>query len=285
MPLTVLKKFVNRGLRIGNLKLDTLTAEKLERDRLENMARRGYFSRPAFSVSDSFRLFSAEPLRAALEAYRADIEKMLQGAPPGRFDANNLFFLSPDVEILYCMVRLLSPARIVEVGSGNSTRVIRQAISDGKLETLHIAIDPKPRADIAGFVDRIHLSRFEDTDTKDLLEALGANDILFVDSSHEVRVANDVVKLFCETIPMLAKGVVVHIHDVWLPFDYPVYPEPYKTACPGWGEQYLLQVMLQPGRHEILWPGYYVQRLRPDLHHQFPFLKHGVAQSFWFRIA
>ena len=106
-------------------------------------------------------------------------------------------------------------------------------------------------------------------------------DILFIDSSHEVRVANDVAKLFCVTIPSLAPGVVIHVHDIFLPFDY---PEPLCTDYSCWGEQYMLQMLLQGCARKVLWPGYYVQRMRPELCTHLPFVANGRAQSFWFEI-
>lgn len=203
----------------------------------------------------------------------------MQGAPPALYDSTNTFYNTPDAEILYLMVRKLQPKRIVEIGSGNSTRIIRQAIADGKLDVRHVAVDPEPRADIAGLTDRVLHQRFEETDVTDELRALEADDILFIDSSHQVRVANDVTKLFCNAIPSLAPGVAVHVHDVFLPFDYPV---PFCTDYPGWGEQYLVQVMLAARPREVLWPGYYVQKMRPELRDGLPFLASGRAQSFWF---
>ena len=205
---------------------------------------------------------------------------MMIGAPPANLDRANTFYSTPDAEILYLMVRSLASKRIVEVGRGNSTRIIRQAIADGKLSVNHVAIDPEPRADISGLIDRMLRQRFEETDVSDELRALDAGDILFNDSSHEVHVANDVTKLVCNAIPSLKPGVAVHVHDVFLPFDY---PEPFCTDYSGWGEQYLLQVMLAARHREILWPGYYVQKLRPEFRERLPFLETGRAQSFWFK--
>jgi Methyltransferase domain len=225
--------------------------------------------------------FSPEALCVACKTYSNEIANLMRGAAsPGFFDPNNSYYRTPDAEILYSMVRLLTPRLVVEVGSGNSSRIIHQAITDGKLQVEHIAIDPSPRSDISGLVSRILPARFEDVESDSIIRELGPNDILFIDSSHEVRVGNDVAKLYCVTIPQLVPGVAVHVHDIFLPFDY---PQPFCVDYPHWGEQYLLQVMLQFRKNEVLWPGYYVQTLRPDLHKRFPFLKYGRAQSFWFR--
>lgn len=276
------KLAANQALRSVNLRIDTLTAEAREAARIEALRQRGYFDRPAFPLLPAFAEFVPDALAAALARYSLDLDALMRGAAqPGGYDPANPFFRSPDAEILYLMVRSLAPRRIVEVGSGNSTRIIRQAIADGGLSVEHVAIDPAPRSDIAGLVDRMHLSRFEDAPAGPLLAELEAGDILFIDSSHEVRVGNDVARLFCTTLPALADGVVVHVHDVFLPFDYPV---PFCTECPGWGEQYLLQLLLQRARHEVLWPGYYLQKLRPETAERLPFLAAGRAQSLWFRI-
>ncbi len=204
-------------------------------------------------------------------------------AAPGGYDPRNSFYRSPDTEILYLMVRSRKPKRIVEIGSGNSTRVVRQAIYDGGIDVEHFAIDPEPRSDITGLVDKIQRARFEDADgdADAILSELESNDIVFIDSSHAVRAANDVAKLFCTTIPALPPGVIVHVHDIFLPFDY---PEPFCTEHPDWGEQYLLQVLLQGSQRKVLWPGYYVQKMRPELHSRLPFIANGPAQSFWFEV-
>ena len=272
------KQAANRALRNLNLKIDTLTAERHEAARIESLRQRGYFERPVFPLLPGFAEFSPDALAAALAKFSGDLATLMRGgAEPGRYDPGNNFFKSPDAEILYLMVRSHAPRRIVEVGSGNSTRIIRQAIADGGLSVTHVAIDPAPRSNIAALVDRMALARYEEAETEPLLAKLGPGDILFIDSSHEVRIANDVARLFCMGLPALADGVIVHMHDVFLPFDYP------ESDCP-WGEQYLLQVFLHGARHEVLWPGYYLQKLRSDVTERLPFLACGRAQSFWFRM-
>jgi hypothetical protein len=277
---TVIKNAINHVLSGANLRVDSLAAETIETDRIERQRAIGQFDKPVFPFLDGMASFDAKPLVDSFAACRTDIERMMSGAPPGRFDRANTFYGTPDAEVLYLMIRSLAPKRIVEVGSGNSTRIIRQAIYDGQLKVNHVAVDPEPRADISGLTDRILRQRYEETDVSEELYALDVNDVLFIDSSHLVHVANDVTKLFCNAIPALRPGVAVHVHDVFLPFDY---PEPFCTDYSGWGEQYLLQVMLAARPREILWPGYLVQKQRPDLRDGLPFLASGRAQSFWFR--
>ena len=191
----------------------------------------------------------------------------------------NGYYDSPDADALYLMVRRHKPKHVIEVGCGNSTRVTRQAIIDGELTTTITAIDPYPRADIAHVVDRFEQKRLEDVDPA-LFSELEAGDILFIDSSHVVRMSNDVAHLFCRIIPALKPGVVIHVHDVFLPYEY---PKRFFYDCPGWGEQYMLHALLQSGAYEMLWPGYFLQQARPDAVEALPFLKDGRAQSIWVR--
>ena len=277
---TKIKDSINAALYSVNIKIGSLTAQKIEADRIQRQSTIGWFDRPVFPLLDGMASFSGQHLAETYAACRTEIDRMMNGAPPAYFDRSNSFYRTPDAEILYLMVRSLKPRRILEVGSGNSTRIIRQAITDGKLAVNHVAIDPEPRADITGLTDRMLRSRFEETDVACELRALEANDILFVDSSHLVHVANDVTKLFCNEIPALKPGVAVHVHDVFLPFDY---PKPFCTDYSNWGEQYFVQVMLAARPREILWPGYFVQKLRPEMLESLPFLRTGRAQSFWFR--
>lgn len=275
-----IKSLVNRPLSLANMKLDTLTKEKAEAHRISRQKALGRFEQPDFPLLEGMSTFDGKMLANAYSSYKSDLDRMMQGAPPSNFDCSNHFFTTPDAEILYLMVRALSPNRIVEIGSGNSTKIVRQAIIDGGLTVNHIAIDPEPRSDIAGLTDKVLRSRFEEVDVSEELEQLATNDILFIDSSHLVNVANDVVNLFCKVIPRLKSGVAVHVHDVFLPYEY---PEPFCELYSDWGEQYLLQAMLASGPREILWPGYFVQKLRADLHEALPFVRQGRAQSFWFR--
>lgn len=278
---TQVKNTVNSFLSRINVRIDTLTAERAESDRIRRQVAAGQFNKPVFPLLEGMERFEATTLESAYAMFHNEVDRMMDGALPGKLDRSNSFYTSPDAEILYLLVRSLEPKRIVEVGSGNSTRIIRQAISDGDLLVEHTAIDPEPRADINGLTTHLLRQRYEDTNIAETLATLDHDDVLFIDSSHLVHIANDVAKLFCNTLPALKSGVVVHVHDVFLPFDYPI---PLCTKFSDWGEQYLLQVMLSAKPREILWPGYYVQQLRPELHNRLPFLSKGRAQSFWFRM-
>lgn len=257
-----------------------LGEQEQEQARLRAFEARGGLDRPAYALSPGMEGFDIAPQAKAYQSHKAALANLM--APGGTatgYRAGNGYFDRPDAEALYLMIRRFAPKRVVEVGCGNSTRITRQAIIDGGLKTELTAIDPWPRADIAGVIDRFEQAPVETADPA-IFAGLGADDILFIDSSHLVRVSNDVAHLFCRILPQLAPGVVIHVHDVFLPYEY---PKRFFYDCPGWGEQYLLHALLQGGGYDILWPGYYLQRARPDAVAELPFLAEGRAQSFWMR--
>jgi hypothetical protein len=95
-------------------------------------------------------------------------------------------------------------------------------------------------------------------------EALNAGDILFIDSTHVARTGSDVVHEYLEILPRLRPGVLVHIHDIFLPFEYP--RDWIMEARFFWNEQYLLQALLAHSRaFEVIWPGYLMHRERPEV--------------------
>jgi hypothetical protein len=154
-----------------------------------------------------------------VERYAAELEAIGSEPPPApRW--NQDWFPRLDAAAAYAMVRTLRPRRIVEVGSGHSTRFMARAVTDGRLDTRITAIDPRPRADLNGLaVEHVPLPVQETR--HDPFAALGENDILFIDSSHQLKPGSDVEFLFNEVVPKLPAGVRVHFHDVFLPDDYP----------------------------------------------------------------
>lgn len=162
----------------------------------------------------------------------------------------NRYFEGIDAETYYCMVRHFRPDRIIEIGSGFSTIVARLAVDDGRLSTKILAIDPSPRVEIREVADEWIGEAVEAVDPKALL-SLKSGDILFVDCSHRVRAGGDVVFLLTEIVPRMSPGVIIHFHDIFLPFDY---PQPF--AAVGLSEQYMLHAFLSWNRaFEVLWAG------------------------------
>ncbi len=272
---------INAALDELGVKLIDKSIEQEERARLEAFERAGGLTRPAYALSPGMAGFDITQLVAEYATHSAALEALKDPAQNQTgYRIGNGYYDSPDADALYLMIRRFQPKRVIEVGCGNSTRVTRQAIIDGGLSTEITAIDPYPRADIAHVVDRFEQKRLEDVDPS-LFETLESGDVLFIDSSHVVRMSNDVAHLFCRIIPALKPGVVIHVHDVFLPFEY---PKRFFYDCPGWGEQYMLHALLQSEMFSMLWPGYFLQQTRPDAVAQLPFLGDGRAQSIWVQL-
>lgn len=251
---------------------------RAERARLEAFEARGGLDGPAYALSPGMETFDIAPLVADYTALAADLDRLRTASTTG-YTPDNGYYDTPDAEALYMMIRRFRPKRVIEVGCGNSTRVTRQALIDGDIAGTITAIDPWPRADIAGVVDRFEQNHVEAV-APELFADLTDGDVLFIDSSHVLRMSNDVAHLFCRIIPALPSGVVIHVHDVFLPYEY---PKRFFYDCPGWGEQYMLHALMQGGGYEILWPGFFLQKERPDALAALPFLNDGRAQSFWMR--
>ncbi len=272
---------LNAVLDRFGVKLIDKAPEREERARLEAFERAGGLERPAYTLSPGMQDFDISTLVAEYTTHKDALAALKDPARNQTgYRIGNGYYDSPDADALYLMIRRFRPERVIEVGCGNSTRVTRQAIIDGNLNTKITAIDPYPRADIAHVVDRFEQKRLEDVDPALFVE-LEAGDVLFIDSSHVLRMSNDVAHLFCRIIPALKPGVVIHVHDVFLPYEY---PKRFFYDCPGWGEQYMLHALLQSGAFSMLWPGYFLQRSRPDAVDSLPFLKDGRAQSLWVQI-
>ncbi len=250
----------------------------IRRARLEAFEASGGLERPAYALSPGMDGFDIGPLVSDYARHEADLERLRRASTTG-YAPGNGYYDSPDAEALYLMIRRFAPERVIEVGCGNSTRVTRQALSDAGGTGTITAIDPWPRADIVDVVDRFEQGEVEGVDPG-LFAELQSGDVLFIDSSHVVRMSNDVAHLFCRIIPSLPSGVVIHVHDIFLPYEY---PKRFFYDCPGWGEQYMLHTLLQGGGYEILWPGYFLQQERPGAVEALPFLRDGRAQSFWIR--
>lgn len=192
-----------------------------------------------------FAAFLAEIDRhaTALEAIGTD------AAPQPRW--NQGWFPRLDAAAAYTMVRNRKPSRIVEIGSGHSTRFMARALADGGLETQIVAIDPEPRAAIAGPGVRHVAATLHQADPAEIA-ALVPGDILFIDSSHILMPGTDVDHLLNTVWPTLPPGVLVHIHDILLPDGYPEI-----WSWRGYNEQSALAPLLTGGSAKLLFASHY----------------------------
>lgn len=198
---------------------------------------------------------------------------------PHRPRFNQDWFTGLDATMAYTMTRGIAPGRVVEIGSGHSTRFIAQAIADGNLPTRLHSIDPAPRKDIDTLCDEV---------TRQPLGALAANafpvldagDILFVDGSHLVMPGTDVEQVFGEIVPTLPDATIVHIHDMFLPDAYPA-----EWAWRGYNEQSMVLALLGTGRFELLMANAWVTRHQPAwLNDVYCPNGGGFVSSLWVRV-
>jgi predicted O-methyltransferase YrrM len=179
-----------------------------------------------------------------------------------------------DAWVLQAFVRHLEPARVMDVGAGHSSLVtarVNRELMDGRID--FTTIDPFPPEALKDGVPGMTRLRIEEVQATppDVFEALGENDLLFIDTSHVAKTGGDVPWIYNEILPRLQPGVVVHIHDIFMPGDY---PEQWVLEGRAWNEQYLVQAFLafNPA-FEILFGNYWMrtnhwdrlQRVFPNL--------------------
>ena len=155
-------------------------------------------------------------------------------------------FGSGDSEFLYNIVRYYKPQKILEIGSGASTLMVKNALVKNKLEDnaykcQHICIEPYEAPWLEKIGVDVRRERVENID-KAVFNQLNEGDILFIDSSHVIRPQGDVLFLYLEIIPSLPPGVLIHLHDIFTPRDY--LEEWVVDQVKLWNEQYLLEALL-----------------------------------------
>jgi hypothetical protein len=193
---------------------------------------------------------------AGIEGYGAAFERFGGPPPAPRFAQD--WFAGLDAAVLYTVLRDRRPCRVVEIGSGHSTRVAARAVADGSLATEVIAVDPAPRARLAGLAVTWHRRPIQAMDPE-LVAALAPGDVLFVDSSHVLVDGSDVAFLFTALLPRLRSGVLLHVHDVFLPDPYPE-----AWAWRGYNEQQAVAGLLLGG-FALVFASAFVRRHAPDL--------------------
>lgn len=177
-------------------------------------------------------------------------------------------YMAIDGNVYYSLIRHLNPKKVIEIGSGNSTKLalaaIRKSEIDNNSNTELLCIEPF-RADMLrqNFNNEISIieKRVQEVELS-VFEKLEKNDILFIDSSHALKSGGDVWYEFCEILPRLKSGVYVHIHDISLPKPY---PNVYFENNLFWNEQYILQAFLTfNSKFEVIWAGNYMITKYPD---------------------
>ena len=246
---------------------------------------------PTFAAESPMRGIDWDPERqmafieAELGGYLAEFRPAADPhAPDGVFRLGNATYDSVDAELLYGIVRWAKPKRYVELGSGYSTLVAWEALHRNGTGELH-CYDPYPsahvlaRPELAARLQRVSAQQIEER----VVAELESGDVLFVDTSHTVKQGGDVNRIVLDLLPLVAPGVSVHFHDIFLPGDY----SPGHIAnAHYWTEQYLLQAFLVGNRDwEVLAGGQAVARHAPErLRKVIPSYHEGVSPgAFWIR--
>lgn len=198
-------------------------------------------------------------MRRTLDAIEDLAGRLLElGGPPPAPRWDQSWFPGLDGAALYAMVRAGRPRRILEVGSGHSTRFMAQAVADGGFPCAVTCVDPRPRADLGRLPVTRHRRLFRPEDA-DLAADLDSGDILFVDSSHVAMPGSDVDLLLNGVLPRLRPGVLLHLHDVFLPDAYPA-----AWAWRGYNEQVAVGCLLQGGGWAIRFASRYLATRHAD---------------------
>ena len=209
--------------------------------------------------------------------------------PDYRYFFKNNFFGFGDAIMLYSMIRHEPPARIFEIGSGFSSAVMLDTLERFSLDNVACTfVDPDPVRIRALFragdhdkhevvtdpVQNMDLGRFDE---------LQSGDILFIDSSHVTKVGSDVNHLFFHVLPRLAKGVRVHVHDVYYPFEY---PKPWVYEGRAWNEAYLLRALLTDNKRlkVLLWNSCLEKLARVETVTTLPMWGTEPGGSIWLRV-
>jgi len=292
--------FIGRILR-RIVHSDKQTRAKIQKLGLDVVPLNFYSNTPSLEeIEDSYEYSVSEPpyldtrifereimqstLRQLLE-FSAEFDPPAEGdenQPAGFFWNNDQFGYS-DAMSYYCFIRLLRPASVVEIGSGFSTLIAVEAMEKNGAGTVH-CIEPYPRKFLQE-EKRIHLHvlKAQEIDAEFLNDTLQDDDILFIDSTHTVKTGSDCLHIYLRLLPNIRRNILVHVHDVFLPFGM---PKQWLTDLQYfWTEQYLLLAFLTDNtRARVLYGSNYNAHWNSSLMVE---LMRGRSKpgggSFWFR--
>jgi hypothetical protein len=211
----------------------------------------------------------------------------------GVFFTENSSFSFGCAAASHCIIRERRPRRVVEIGSGNSSLVLSAALQrnaeEGAPAAEYTVVDPYPSPLLQGVKQpptEVVAKRVELLEPQ-FFGRLERNDVLFIDSGHTVRIGGDVNFLILDVLPLLKPGVLVHFHDIGLPYEYPRAYATNPSFRMLWTEAYLLQAFLACNHSfdVLLALAYLMVDRAPDFRAAFPLYdpsKHvSVSGSFW----
>ncbi len=205
------------------------------------------------------------------------------------FYVDNSVFSFGCASVLYTMIRKFKPKRIIEIGSGQSSKIISQAITVNKDKCRYTIIDPYPGKYVRNRKIKFHrlIKKRVELVNPAVFDELGKGDILFIDSSHSVKIGSDVNFLYLDVLPRLKLGVIVHVHDISLPYEYSKTYATNEFFRQFWIEQYLLQGFLTGNRdYQVLLGMAYIMKdhlpsFKRAFKHYQPEIHKLTSGSFW----
>jgi hypothetical protein len=240
-----------------------------------------YDTVPGWSLNVAFQLDFLSKL-AGFSGELGELYDLRHDA--GSFQWDNNAFNITDASVYYAMIRLFKSAKVIEVGGGYSSCIAALAALRNGGTVLDV-VEPYPQPFLVAKRAGLHRLIQEPVQSvsPDLFASLDANDILFIDSSHVCKVGSDVTYLILEILPRLKPGVVVHFHDIFLPWNLPrKWTMEHRLF---WNEQYLLLAFLQGNPDfEVLLATHYLGKCHPEkVMETFPYISLPGGGSFWIR--
>jgi len=227
---------------------------------------------------------------APLARFAGECDWPEQPAGAGRYYSQNGMFGYSSAVLLHCVLRSYASRRVIEVGGGYSSLISMAALRLNGPGGTFTCVEPYPSAWLAQAIASSGGKLVREpvqTLGPELFGELQAGDLLFIDSSHVSKLASDVNHLYLSVLPTLRPGVLVHVHDIYIPYEYP-REHFFSSNQQFWNEQYLLQALLSANPAlEVLVPAYYLQSDRvPEFKAAFPGWdpqRHRRSSSFYFR--
>lgn len=227
-------------------------------------------------------------LLESLSSFKEEISDIPNVSDKIEYYYENNAFGGIDAIMYYYMIRYFKPCKLIEVGAGYSTLIAARACKKNG-NTEFISIEPYPMDFVQRGIDGLNELKVEKLQEIPLsfFEQLEENDILFIDSSHVLKAGSDVTYIFTTILPRLKKGVIIHFHDMFIPYEL---PEKWtREELLFWNEQYVLYSLLINAKeeYETIMPNYYLgSNYRERLISYFPTmpeLKIYDDVSYWIR--
>lgn len=204
-----------------------------------------------------------------------------------RYYFNNPYYLYTDGIVLFGMLRHLKPKQIIEVGSGFSSALmldVNDIFFDSKIEFGFIEPHTERLEKLMSKGDKDNISilkcRVQDVDL-DYFKSLKENDILFIDSTHVSKCGSDLNYLLFEVLPVLNKGVYIHFHDIFYPFEY---PKEWVFKGYNWNENYLLRAFLMNNNtYSIQVFAHYLHLHHKDVYKDMPLAYKNTGGNLWLK--